>query len=304
MRNGNVGSISVSYPDELVACFGRNPIVINGFSGASVEMEVTNNYTGERRTERRAPFGDVCRFELDYFLGTLFDQSVLGDVGYNGIGDGGMVRNHTVKLYFYDTTSVSDEFTFNLKVLWAAKLPPYEQTIKMFSGYPFTVSLVTDNGESVKVGSRTYTAPSESVTIPVDAPCVVTSKYQKVTIKEGGCNDGIYLRWIDIYGRYCYWAFKKGNSTTSLTEESKFVRNKVRKSVKNVGSTMEVCAPLVDDETFDFLLNLAASPMIEMYTSEGWVMVDIEAGDIVRERTSLQDFIVTLVLPDTDVQKL
>ena len=304
MRNGNIGSISVSYPDELVACFGRNPIIINGFSGTSIEMEVTNDHTGQVRKERRAPFGDVCTFELDYFLGSLFDQSVLGSVDYEGIGDSGMVREHTIKLSFYNDTNVSNEFTFKMRVSWAAKMMPTEQNLTMFSGYPFTVSLVTDEDESVKVGSKTYTATSDSVTVPVDAPCVVTTKYQTVTINEGRCNDGIYLRWIDIYGRYCYWAFKKGNSTISLTEESKFVRSRVMKSVKNVGSKTEICAPLVDAETFDFLLNMAASPYIEMYTSEGWVMVDIEAGDIVRERTSLQDFIVTLVLPDTEVQKL
>lgn len=303
MRNGNIGSISVSYPNELVACFERNPIVINGFSGASVEMEVTNNRTGQVRKERRAPFGDVCTFELDYFLGSLFEQSVLGDVGI-GISDSGLVSEHTIKLSFYNATTVSDEFTFNLRVLWAVKMPQSEQVLTMFAGYPFTVSLVTDNGESVKVGDKTYTAPSGSVTVSVDTPCVVTSKYQKVTIKEGGCNDGIYLRWIDIYGRYCYWAFIKGNSTTNLSEAFKFVRDGVRRSVKNVGSAMEICAPLVDKDTFDFLLNLAASPFIEMYTSDGWIPVDIEAGDIVCERTALQDFIVTLVLPDTEVQKL
>ena len=304
MREGNVSGISISYPNERVACFGRNPIIIKGFSGTSVEMEVRNEHTGKKRVERRVPFGDSCTFELDYFLRSLFDQSVLGGVEYEGIEDSGMAREHTVTLSFYNGTSVSDKFTFTMSVLWAAKMPPAEQTLTMFPGYPFSVSLMTDKGERISAMGNAYTAPSESCTIPVRGTGVVASKHQKVTVREGGCNDGIYLRWIDIYGRYCYWAFMKGNGTTTLSESSRYVRDGVKRSVKEVGSTMEICAPLVDKDTFEFLLNMAASPFIEMYTSDGWVSVDIDAGDIVRERTSLQDFIVTLVLPETNVQKL
>ena len=46
MREQTIGGIKVSYPDAVVAAFARNPILIEGFTGTSVELNVTNKDTG------------------------------------------------------------------------------------------------------------------------------------------------------------------------------------------------------------------------------------------------------------------
>lgn len=313
MRTDSVEGIVVNYPDETVAVFGRNPVEITKFTGTSIVMEVTDGTNTVK--DERSPFGGGCFFDLSYYMQVLFNTDNLGAVDYDSyVSDNGLAKSYDVKLTFQNGTSSLGSLSFTLLGVWASALPPAVQTVRRFIGYPFVASLLTPSKGKVKGGSVSYDAPSESVSFAVhpseSADMVVTTDEQTVNIKvEPGCK-GVYLRWIDGYGRYCHWLFRKGEVTTDVSDTGQVKRRNtgtdfgVRRTGKEVGQSVEVCAPLVDGDTFDFLLGVVASPVVDMYSDGGWVCVNVDGGSLVRERSELQDFIIEVVLPDIIVQRL
>lgn len=311
MREQTAGGISVSYPDKVVAAFGRNPIVINGFSGTEVVMKVSNGK--QEVEEKRAPFENGCFFDLAYYLQVLMKPSF--NVGYSGVTDSGMASKFNVSLEFMNGSTVTNTITFEVVALWASSISQADESLKMFDGYPFTVSVFTDGTYTINAGGATFT-PSVGVhNFPVTDNTSVVVKdlsgkvVQSIKVNKT-CGEGVYLRWVDKCGMYRYWLFRKGNTTNTIEASSEFIRKNTgtdygkRKSEKKVKPSVEICAPLVDENTFNFLLGVAASTVVDMYDNGEWVSVDVESGDIVFERTMYQDFIVNLILPETIVQKL
>ena len=139
-----------------------------------------------------------------------------------------------------------------------------------------------------------------------------------------GSENGVYLRWVDRHGFYCYWLFKGGDESRQVINDGEFIRNNMadysyvngyhggtgRKQRKTENNTMPVCAPLVDSVTYDFLFQLALSPVVALYAGrddEGghrWQSVNISVATFVKTKKSLQDFIATIILPETRVQSL
>ena len=107
----------------------------------------------------------------------------------------------------------------------------------------------------------------------------LTNMAVNVRLLVDECTDGIYLRWINRHGFYCYWLFKRGDEGKQIANDGEFIRNNMqdynyvngyhggsgRKQRKTEENTLLVCAPLVDSETFDFLFQLALSPIVDMY---------------------------------------
>ena len=138
------------------------------------------------------------------------------------------------------------------------------------------------------------------------------------------CTDGIYLRWINRHGFYCYWLFKRGDESKQIANDGEFIRNNMqdynyvngyhggsgRKQRKTEENTLLVCAPLVDSETFDFLFQLALSPVVDMYAGknvngvDSWKAVNVSVVNFNKTRAVLQDFVATIILPETRVQSL
>lgn len=137
-------------------------------------------------------------------------------------------------------------------------------------------------------------------------------------------DSGVYLRWIDRHGFYCYWLFKSGDESRQIANDGEFVRNNMadysyvdgyhggtgRKQRKTENNTMPVCAPLVDSVTYDFLFQLSLSPVVDIYAGQDdegvhrWQSVNISVATFVKTQKSLQDFIATIILPETRVQSL
>ena len=75
-------------------------------------------------------------------------------------------------------------------------------------------------------------------------------------------------------------------------------------------TTLPVCAPLIDSITYDFLYQMATSPVVDMfmgYDDNGnarWMAVNVSVGNFVKQRVSLQDFEANIILPETNVQSL
>lgn len=137
-------------------------------------------------------------------------------------------------------------------------------------------------------------------------------------------DSGVYLRWIDRHGFYCYWLFVSGDESRQVVNDGEFIRNNMvdysyvngyhggtgRKQRKTENNTLPVCAPLVDSVTYDFLFQLVSSPVVDIYAGmddEGghrWQAVNVAVATFVKAQKSLQDFAATIILPETYVQSL
>lgn len=317
MRTKEIGNAEVNYPDETVAVFARNPITVKGYTGTGVEMTITD---GDREiTDKRSLFGNGCFFDLTYYMTVMYDIKH-GNVDYGSISDSGMAKVFTVTMHFLNGSTVENTFSFDVLGVWGAVMGSVNESLVMFDGYPFTVGVLSTstidrlrvNGEETvlgAVGAFNVPVTDDSTVELMRLAGSVHMVYKYIKVKKQ-CGSGIYLRWVDRSGVYRYWLFKQGDVTTKTENGQSFSRSNmgfgegIERMSKKVGSSVEVCAPLVDGDTFAFLLECASSPLVDMYSDGEWVPVNVESGSIVREREALQDFIVTIVLPDTTVQEL
>lgn len=141
-----------------------------------------------------------------------------------------------------------------------------------------------------------------------------------VRIERNDTEKGIYLRWIDRHGFYRYWLFTQGDESRAISSDTSFVRNNLgeyddtifgylgangRRQGYGREDTIPLCAPLVDSETFDFLQDLASSPVVDMYLGgDKWQSVTIKAGTYTKTTAELQDFVCNLVINNTQIQQL
>ena len=139
-------------------------------------------------------------------------------------------------------------------------------------------------------------------------------------IERNDTEKGIYLRWVDRHGFYRYWLFTQGDESRAISSDTSFVRNNLgeyddtifgylgangRRQGYSREDTIPLCAPLVDNETFDFLQDLASSPVVDMYLGgDKWQSVTIKAGTYTKTTAELQDFVCNLVINNTQIQQL
>lgn len=145
-----------------------------------------------------------------------------------------------------------------------------------------------------------------------------------VRLLVNNCTEGVYLRWVSRHGYYCYWLFTRGDESKQVANDGEFIRNNMqdynyvngyhggsgRKQRKTEENTLPVCAPLVDSDTYDFLFQLALSPLVDMYAGKDvngddrWLAVNVAVDTYSKTRAVLQDFTAGIILPETRVQSL
>lgn len=139
-------------------------------------------------------------------------------------------------------------------------------------------------------------------------------------IERNDTEKGIYLRWVDRHGFYRYWLFTQGDESRVISSDTSFIRNNLgeyddtifgylgangRRQGYSREDTIPLCAPLVDSETFDFLQDVASSPVVDMYLGgNNWQSVTIKAGTYTKTTAELQDFVCNLVINNTQIQQL
>ena len=141
----------------------------------------------------------------------------------------------------------------------------------------------------------------------------------RVDVDRCKYKDVVYLRWIDRHGFYCYWLFEKRNVQRATRAIMDFTRPDLQSYEIGLGyqrgagrrqafarnDVLPVCAPLVDAETYDYIFDIATSPVVDMYTEGGeWVPVGVQAGTYTQTDENLQDFVVNILLPTTPTQRL
>lgn len=143
---------------------------------------------------------------------------------------------------------------------------------------------------------------------------------------------GVYLRWLDHFGQWCYYLFRPTGRNYAMNEsttwQDSILRNELSPDENGVvlasgqlhqqltsQESITLGAKLVDAETFDFLLSLASSPIVEVLanaeeyvydatTTPLWERVSIVAGSYARTGAPLQDFEITIARNAHNTQML
>lgn len=68
--------------------------------------------------------------------------------------------------------------------------------------------------------------------------------------------------------------------------------------------TIKACAVLIDQDTFKMLLTLNTSPIVDLYVDNDWMPINIQPGTATNTEKPLQDFEITVVLPEVISQRL
>lgn len=131
-------------------------------------------------------------------------------------------------------------------------------------------------------------------------------------------DEHVYLRWIDRFGCYNYYLFKAGGDSVAVTTDGEARRNNLllygsgtmsdARQYHSRTDSKTICAPLVDAGTFDFLLDMLTSPVVDMLIEyeqgdlDRWRTVNVAAGNHTRTTDELQDFVATITIPTITLQ--
>lgn len=300
MRTANIVSNSMEYPDEVVFCFNPNIVKVytdnevtfvistdSGNSTGTFDSTFDRTFTIVRQPyfmDEREDYNKYVELDISSYLQACFDIN----------RSGGMVESKVIYVTVY---AGGGSVSFELIVIWGAMNIGEQfnapRTITHFTKYPFTVTVFDGKIKHLSVS---------------DVP-----EYIKVI--EDDSEEGVYLRWIDRHGFYQYWLFQEGiNESKSEEFGERLVDNFYgsqygyygvgRIQGKNMEGSKKACAPLVSREVFYMLLSIHSSPLVDMYVDGAWVPVSIEAGAATDSGEDLQDFEITIVLPDIISQSL
>lgn len=169
---------------------------------------------------------------------------------------------------------------------------------------------------------RLYIAIPNALQIRNDVERVGVTSYDLRISRD--CS-GVYLRWIDRQGQYEYYLFQRTAHEYAISKDESFSRNEMSNPAQyvdgvNIGTstrqilrqaeTLTIVAPLIDDPTYDYLSDLAQSPVVDLFTGyddEGvpmWRRVNVATGSRTRSNDLLQDFNVSITLPEKNAQIL
>ena len=357
MRTSSFDGATIEYPDLIAFAF--NPIIINlyGKNYEFVEISVEDTQTGVVYQDNREMFGESVFFDISSYVQGFFDAGENNvDYSLSGAVNSKLGREFSISVDVPDNS-----FGFNMFVMWGAMRvgERYNGNRKLtwFKNFPFSVGLYSGASGSVEVtvdgkaqtpinlsgqnvwnlmltgidaqNTVSFYLPGSSTHASVfDHTFDLTFKGLTNTATRIDCEvdsseNGVYLRWINRHGMYCYWLFVPGDEVRQVVNDGEFLRNNMqdysyvdgyhggtgRKQRKTENDTLPVCAPLVDSDTYDFLFELATSPVVDMFSGyqDGkpqWKGVNVSVENFTKERTALQDFVCTIILPELNLQSL
>lgn len=145
-------------------------------------------------------------------------------------------------------------------------------------------------------------------------------KTEKIRINVDDSEEGVYLRWVDRFGFFNYHLFKRGNEKRKTTA-GEYMQNNLAAYDMSYGyqgtfgrrqkferkDELAICAPLVDSDMWDILFDITTSPIVDVFAGyEGgvprWMSVTINGGTFTKTGASLQDFELSINLPEVVIQ--
>lgn len=358
-----VSDTTVEYPDMIGMAFNPAVINVYGKAYDYIIAKVEDKVTGEVYTEKREMFGTSCFFDLHQYIQGSFDSVDIKTLAYEDAAeDTNLGHLFDISVSFYTDDTLKDSFSFFTFFVWGAmgigERYNGERKLTWFKNYPFTVGIYSGMAGTVKrycdgvaaadislIKQAVWNIPvigltaTNELVVSMDATDTAPSTFDstfdltfkavgsgacKVTCAVNDADKGIYVRWINRHGVYCYWLFERGDESKKVSDDGEFLRNNMmdysalngyhggtgRKQRKIGENTVPICAPLVDSDTFDFLFDLQISPVVDMYMGlddkgkHKWISVNLAVGTFAKTKKDLQDFVASVVLPETKVQSL
>ena len=152
---------------------------------------------------------------------------------------------------------------------------------------------------------------------------VAKGVYIKVNVVD--CpNEGVYLRWINKHGEYNYYLFRNSDQSTTTKNHSieydnvfyttSLTNNYHQGTGQSIGKDVEqrikLFADLVDSDTFDMLVSLTESPVVDLfagydeYNKPKWISITIAEGTFAKTSAALQDFELFIIPNKRQIQML
>lgn len=146
------------------------------------------------------------------------------------------------------------------------------------------------------------------------------NKTEKIRINVDESDEGVYLRWVDRFGFFNYHLFKRGNEKRKTTA-GEYMQNNLAAYDMSYGyqgtfgrrqkferkDELAICAPLVDSDMWDILFDITTSPIVDVFAGyEGgvprWMSVTVNGGTFMKTGAALQDFELSVNLPEVVIQ--
>lgn len=309
--------VTVTYMDSPCFIFDPCVIIVDG-AADTLSVRVTVKYGDKTATAKGVPYGNRTVLDLRQYLRSMFDAADL-------TLDGKTAKTVSITVAVFNPSALA--FSFDTVAVWGTKrvgdiyavTVATPQVVQAWSGYPFTYDLF-----SVSAVTNTISFVSDNVTTPVSleaglnrlAPPLndgnvtlwrrTTSRARPLVtfLVDTSGTSGVYLRWMNHLGMWCYYLFTPGDLAAKVTVSNVRRNNMVDASGQGWDSvpavrqqstrtdTLALCAPSVDSATFDFLADILTSPVVERYVqeSDGWAAVSPVSATLTKEGRALQDF--------------
>lgn len=305
-------------------------------------------------------FGDAPKMKYDDILGVsdfakrlgikivhhnssgstnLVNDTILGIWGVAFVDDS--TKSNITRRWFWHYPFTVDFLSDKAQRFFIVNINADEFTSSPRSSDPFRMHSVglreiNDGGNELSKSAAVYVSSTNAIAIDKG---IAQTTMQVYTIKPDASTDGVFLRWIDAKGRVCYYLLKEIGKTTEVGATS-WVRHDImqtdiydnmvnyamneRRSYSSV-TTRNLGVRMVDKDTFDFLLGLTTSPIVEVFdgyeeftndwlpeatlddicsATPMWHRVSVVASTIERSDKDLQDFAVVIQEQTKEYQKL
>lgn len=348
----------IEYPNELA--YAGMPAIVRvsqldtAYVGVGITIKVGDNYY----TETRTPYNGEVVFDISRYMQTAFIGRNLSPRYGDMAEEQGSVSNTqysvSVVVSLTDTAgAIENAFSFDVNALvgympigranggvrgrrWFVNYP---QTFDFYGEEHISVSLDNTSvtierlGEAIQQisvelspywGNATEGAQSavlsatDAVYLNGDILNRGAQSAYRLTIDR--CTSGVYLRWLDNFGQWCYYLFRTTGRNYATKEVQSWIDGVLRNELQpqndvyighssqqlSQQESISLGAKLVDAETFDFLLSLTNSPIVEVLTNATeyqannnitplWERVSVAGSSYARTGAPLQDFAVSIV---------
>lgn len=253
MRNKPLGSWILHYPDELIFAFDVCPLwVENADTEAVIKyFDVTVECGSVSHTLSAYGHDGQAQIDIQTILQWLFADAAFDKKNRTWVSD-------TMKAVDITATITDDEgktysLPFSVNVVWGTQrtaeetYPNAGRKIKAFAGYPFAVSVYTEDKNGVLIETPTTqtevavtTSAIYDIPLTLQAGTTLVGFYSGASVFDNtfdktfaagrnfteilaeiecveAADEGTYLRWIDRHGFVCYWLFKNGDTQTKVT---------------------------------------------------------------------------------------
>lgn len=318
---------TIYYPDYIAFCFNPNKIRIITVNNVTVTIsDGVVSYKDIRSAYNNSVEFDIAKYLQSFFNSRAIVTSKIISVKVETKDD---VFNFDM-LCIWGAMNIGEVFNVSRKVVWFRKFPfTFSMYIhngaKLRKRYDSTqyvqaealgVGLVHIDPLSVfpdaerfgvirldeEIISSVFDYTFDNTFRPVGDGTIIN----RLVIDDSEC--GIYIRWIDRHGFYQYYLFHRGDQIQqtqnngellSLDHEGiSYCYGVSRYQGKEIQVMMKACAVLVDMDTFEMLLTLITSPIVDLYVSGDWIPVNIQPVTITTGQKTLQDFEINIILPE------